>query len=287
MDCGVKGGEIGNCLVGGRVGCHMSGQKVRRSEEVSTICGKEGRDRCGVGPSVVQSKGASRKERGPVGLVVVAEDPKIRLDRLVGSLGLAVALRVEGGGEVGANMKQIKEGGEERRGKGCATIRDDVRLESVMSDDVVQVHASQSRSVEASLGVWDDDDHLGEPIDKDLDAVEAIGRGKFDDAVHRDLTPGRSGRRYGLEKAVGELTRRLVAGAGVATGDVGVDEVAVARPGKGAAEEVVSAVTTLMTSKRVVMAGSDEVKAELVIVGDVDQVVEHDKIEGRVQSVIL
>ena len=76
--------------------------------------------------------------------------------------------------EMGPNAEELDEGGEEGGGEGGSAIRKDIRLETVMSDDVVEVHLGEIRRVESGFFVRDQDDHLGEAVDEDLDAVETV-----------------------------------------------------------------------------------------------------------------
>jgi len=170
----VDVGESEDLGVGGGVvegGCK---KKVRRSEWVVTVVGKEGRFEGGCGTGVVESKPAGWEEVRPVRLVVVAEHPKVGFRRLIRLLRLTVSLGVECRSKVRANSEHLDERGEERGGEGGSTIREDIRLKSVMSDDVVEVHLGEIRRVESIFFVGDEDDHLGEAIDKDLNAVEPI-----------------------------------------------------------------------------------------------------------------
>jgi len=76
------------------------------------------------------------------------------------------------------------------------------------------------------------------------------------------------------------LTRQLVASAGVATGDVGSDEVRVEREDEGSTEEVVGLGPTEMSSEEGVVAGLDDVETGLMVVGDSDESFEEDEVEG-------
>jgi len=75
---------------------------------------------------------------------------------------------------MGTNAEELDEGGEEGGGEGGSAIREDIRLKTVMSDDVVEIHLGEIRSVESGFFVRNEDDHLGEAVDEDLDAVEAV-----------------------------------------------------------------------------------------------------------------
>jgi len=106
--------------------------------------------------------------------VVVAEHPKVGFRRLIRLLRLTVSLRVERRSEVRTNSEHLDERGKEGGGEGGSTIREDIRLKSMMSDDVVEVHLGEIRRVESIFFVGGEDDHLGEAINEDLDAVESV-----------------------------------------------------------------------------------------------------------------
>jgi hypothetical protein len=149
-----------------------------------------------------------------------------------------------------------------------------------MSDDVVEVHLGEIRRIESGFLVRNEDDHLGEAIDEDLDAVETVREGEFDDSVHRYLAPGCERRRNRLEEAEGELTRWLVPSAGVAARDVRSHEVRVEREDEGSTKEVVGLGPAEMSSEEGVVARADDVETELMVIGYSDKSFEEDEVEG-------
>jgi hypothetical protein len=283
VDRGVDSGESEDFGVGGGVVRGCGEEEVGGSQRMVTMIREEGRFEGGGRARVVESEGACWEESGPVRLVVVAKHPKVGFRCLIRLFRLTVSLRVERRSKVRTNAEELDEGGEEGGGEGSSAIREDVCLKTVMSDDVVKVHFGEIRRVESIFLIRDEDDHLGEAIDEDLNAVESVGERELDDSVHRNLAPGSKWRRDRLEEAEGELSRGFVSSAGITTRDVGSDEIRVQREDEGSSKEVVRLGSSEVTSKEGVVAGANDVEAKLVIVGYSDESLEEDEVEGWVE----
>lgn len=194
-------------------------------------------------------------------MMVVAEDPKEGLDDGVSTLGLAVGRGVEGGSEMRGSADEGEERSPEGRGEGRSAIRGDVCLKTVVPDDVVEVHPSELGRCEAGFAIRDKTNHLGESIDEDLNAVEAVGGRELDDAVHGDHRPRACRWRKRLEEAEGCAPICLVADAKVAAGGVGLDECIVGGESERASKEVVGLASAKVPSEPRLVAGADEVEA--------------------------
>ena len=77
------------------------------------------------------------KEAGPVGLLVVAVDPKILLYDRVEALRLAIRLGMESGRPVGVDAQEFRESAPLVRGEDRIAIADGVGRQAVKPDDVL------------------------------------------------------------------------------------------------------------------------------------------------------
>jgi hypothetical protein len=59
-----------------------------------TLIGKEGGDTSGSGGSIIVSELSERKERGPIVLLVIAVNPKVLFEGLIGPFGLTITFRM-------------------------------------------------------------------------------------------------------------------------------------------------------------------------------------------------
>lgn len=219
-------------------------------------------------------------------MMVVAEDPEEGLDDGVGALGLAVGRGMEGGSEMGGGTDEREEGAPESGGERRSAIRGNVCLKAVVPNDVVEVHPSELGSRETGFAIRDETNHLGESIDEDLNAVEAVGCRELDDAVHGDHRPRacRWGER--LKEAEGCASICLVANTKVATGGVCLDERVIRGESERASEEVMGFAGAKVASEPRLVAGADEVEAELVVVRNEDEAAREKEVR-RVEREIL
>jgi hypothetical protein len=86
--------------------------------------------------SIVVSEFSEGKERGPVILLVVAENPEVLLEGLIKSFSLTVSFRVITRSEVNLHVQSFSEGSEEVGNKLGAPITSDMGGNSVFGEDV-------------------------------------------------------------------------------------------------------------------------------------------------------
>jgi hypothetical protein len=215
---------------------------------------------------------------------VVAEKAEEGLERLVCLFGLAVGLGMEGCGKVGGSVEELLELGEEVGGEDQSSVGTNAGRETMMTDDCVGVHPGEGGSVKPCLLVGCKAGHFGEGVSEDLDAVVTTRFGQLDDSIHHDGFPRARRRHDRLEQAVGLCLRGFVSVAGFAAFGVGLDQVSVAREGERAAKEIVSLVLAAVAGHRRVMAGSDDVEAELMVVWDGDEAVGEEDCVGGVKG---
>ena len=69
-------------------------------------------------------------------MLIVTVDPEVLLESLIHLLGLAIAFRMIAGGEMKLDIEGLTEGAEKVRGELCASIRGDVRGNSMLREDM-------------------------------------------------------------------------------------------------------------------------------------------------------
>ena len=94
-----------------RIVCACVGLLTRSEVEkrVEAFVGDEGSGFDSFVFAVVVRELGERKELGPVGLLVIGVDAEVLLQCLVGTLGLSVCLRTEGGAEGLLDAKELTE----------------------------------------------------------------------------------------------------------------------------------------------------------------------------------
>ena len=101
-----------------------------------TFVSKERGNTGSSGGSVVIRKLRNRKKTGPIVLLVVAISTKILFESLVNTFSLTIAFRVVPGGEVELHVKEFSERPEEPGDELRATIRRNMRRNTVFGEDM-------------------------------------------------------------------------------------------------------------------------------------------------------
>ena len=103
---------------------------------VIALIGEEGGYARGSTRRIVVGEFRERKEFRPIALLVVAVDPKVLLECLVGTLGLTISLGVITGGEMQAHVQSFTKRSEEVGYKLRALIGGDVGGDSMFGEDM-------------------------------------------------------------------------------------------------------------------------------------------------------
>ena len=101
-----------------------------------TFVSKERGNTGSSGGGVVIRKLRNRKKTGPIVLLIVAIGTEILLESLVNTFSLSVAFRVVPGGEMELHVKEFSECPEEPGDKLRATIRRNMRGNTVFGEDM-------------------------------------------------------------------------------------------------------------------------------------------------------
>ena len=114
------------------------------------------------------------QEASPVVLANVDEVTDVGAEDLVHSLGLSVGLGVVGCADQGGDSEDSDEGSPELGSVERASVGDDVLGQTKPAYHIAVKYVGEGCSREAFLGVGDENCHLGESIDEDVDAVVAV-----------------------------------------------------------------------------------------------------------------
>lgn len=123
----------------------------------------------------VVRKLCQRQQVNPIVLEVVAENAQMLFHRLVNSFSLAVRLRVESGGQVGTDVQHLEEFLPPLRSEGGTTIRDNVRGQAMLAEDMSEKLGGEGLGV-VGLICRDELRLFGETINHNKDAVGSTGR---------------------------------------------------------------------------------------------------------------
>ena len=230
---GVEVGEGFGEVVGSRVG----DRDIEREggARIITIVGKERGDLSRRVRGIVVGELGDGEEVCPVVLLIVGVHPEVGLQCLVRALGLAVGLGVECSGEIQLHVQESAEGRHELGGECGTPIRDDIRGDTMLGEDVAYVEASDVGRRRGG-GCGNEEGHFGESVHNDEDGVVGDsgiggnGNGELTYEIDRDGLPGSFGDGELLEQPIGLVSRSFVAGTGVACATVVADHRAQARP---------------------------------------------------------
>lgn len=126
----------------------------------------EGRDACGVVGVVVGGKLCEREESGPIVLLIAAVETKVLFQGLVGTFGLSVGFRMMSDGVVEFDVQNFPEGSEKVGNEFRASIRSDVRGNTVLGKDMNQEELSEFSRINGVVA-WNEDALTGESINDD------------------------------------------------------------------------------------------------------------------------
>jgi hypothetical protein len=101
----------------------------------------------------------------------------------VGPFGLAVCLRMEGGGHSQLDLEEAVELLPERTGKPNVAVRNELKSQPMTTADLVEVKPCGLLGSDDGVG-GDEYDGLGQLVDNYEDSVEAAAWGEGHDEVH-------------------------------------------------------------------------------------------------------